>query len=160
MFWNNHDTTALNNSVQQDGVLFSFFSFFHNIKITQGSLLEKKMDITKYFKKSNDKLDGHALNSFVSCSSTSSVLLAAKEMNSVQDEQDHKKKRQVLTMKVKHGNPEARRWASKKYPDYTLKEEAVRNWKMKYQKAFESTERGNFFALPCQWRPSNLSCTT
>ena len=50
------------------------------------------MDITKYFKKSNDKLDSHVLNSFVPCSSTSSVLSAAREMNSVQGEQVHKKK--------------------------------------------------------------------
>ena len=97
------------------------------------------MDITKYFKKSNDKLDGRVLNSFVPCSSTSSVLSAAGEMNSVQEEQDHKKKRQVLPEKVKkdvayyawkHGNPEARRWASKKYPDYTFKRETVRDWKV------------------------------
>ena len=67
MFWNNHDTTALHNSVRRDGVLFSLFSFFHNIKITRGSLLEKIMDIKKYFKKSNDKLDGRVLNSFVPC---------------------------------------------------------------------------------------------
>ena len=44
------------------------------------------MDITKYFTKSNDKLDGRVLNSFVPCSSTSSVLSAAREMNSVQEE--------------------------------------------------------------------------
>ena len=59
------------------------------------------MDITKYFKKSNDKLDGRVLNSFVPCSSTSSVLSAAREMNSVQEEQDRKKKRQSLPKKVK-----------------------------------------------------------
>ena len=124
------------------------------------------MDITKYFKKSNDKLDGRVLNSFVPCSSTSSVLSAVGEMNSVQEEQDHKKKRQVLPEKVKkdvayyawkHGNPEARRWASKKYPDYTFKRETVTDWKVKYQKAFESKEVGNFFALPRQGRPSKMS---
>ena len=59
------------------------------------------MDITKYFKKSDDKLDGCVLNSFVPCSSTSSVLSAAREMNSVQEEQDRKKKRQSLPKKVK-----------------------------------------------------------
>ena len=101
MFWNNHDTTALHNSVRRDGVLFSLFSFFHNIEITRGSLLEKNMDMTKYFKKSDDKLDGRVLNSFVPCSSTSSVLSAGREMNSVQEEQDRKKKRQVLPEKVK-----------------------------------------------------------
>ena len=124
------------------------------------------MDITKYFTKSNDKLDGRVLNSFVPCSSTSSVLSAVGEMNSVQEEQDHKKKRQVLPEKVKkdvayyawkHGNPEARRWASKKYPDYTFKRETVRDWKVKYQKAFESNEVGIFFALPGQGRPSKMS---
>ena len=97
------------------------------------------MDITKYFKKSNDKLDGRVLSSFVPCSSTSSVLSAAREMNRVQEEQDWKKKIQVLPEKVKkdvayyawkHGNPEARRWASKKYPDYTFKRETVRDWKV------------------------------
>ena len=124
------------------------------------------MDITKYFKKSNDKLDGRVLNSFVPCSSTSSVLSAAREMNRVQEEQDWKKKIQVLPEKVKkdvayyawkHGNPEARRWASKKYPDYTFKRETVRDWKVKYQKAFESNEVGIFFALPGQGRPSKMS---
>ena len=64
------------------------------------------------------------------------------------------KKRQFLLDQVKkdvayyawkHGNPEARRWASKKYPDYTFKRETVRDWKVKYQKAFESNEVGNFW---------------
>ena len=91
-FWNNHNTTALNNSVRHDGVLFSLFSFFHNTEITRGWLLEKNMEITKYFKKSNDKLDSHVLNSFAPCSSTSSVIWAASKMNSVQGEQVHKKK--------------------------------------------------------------------
>ena len=94
------------------------------------------MDITKYLKKSSDKLDGRVLNSFVPCSSTSSVLSAAREMNSMQEKQDRKKKRQVLPEKVKkgmayyvwkYGNPEARRWTSKKYPDYTFKRETVRD---------------------------------
>ena len=124
------------------------------------------MDITKYFKKSNDKLDGRVLNSFVPCSSTSSVLSAGREMNSVQEEQDRKKKRQVLPEKAKkdmayyswkHGNLEARRWVSKKYPDDTFKRENVRDLKVKYQKAFESNEVGNFFALPRQGRPSKMS---
>ena len=82
------------------------------------------MDITKYFKKLNDKLDCCVLNSFVPCSSTSLVSSVAREMNSVQEKQDRKKKRQVLPEKVKsdmayyawkHGNAEARIWASKKY---------------------------------------------
>ena len=132
------------------------------------------MDMTKYFKKSDDKLDGRVLNSFVPCSSTSSVLSAAREMNSVQEEQDREKKRQVLPEKVKkdvdyyiwkHGNPEARRWASKKYPDYTFKRlhpdytfkrQTVRDWKVKHQKAFESNEVGIFFAIPRQGRPSKM----
>ena len=88
------------------------------------------MDITKYFKKSNDKLDDRVLNYFVPCSLTSSVLSATRQMNSVEVEQDCKKKRQVLPKKVKkdvgyswkHGNPEATRWASKKHPDCTFKE--------------------------------------
>ena len=98
--------------------------------------------------------------------SISSVLSTSREMNNVQEEQDHKKKRQDLPKKVKkdvayyawkHGNPEARRWASKKYPDYTFKRETVTDWKVKYQKAFESKEVGNFFALPRQGRPSKMS---
>ena len=92
--------------------------------------------------------------------------LSCKGDDSVQEEQDRKKKRQVLPEKVKkdvayyaekHGNPEARRWASKKYPDYTFKRETVRDWKVKYQKAFESNEVGIFFALPGQGRPSKMS---
>ena len=64
------------------------------------------------------------------------------------------KKRQFLLEKVKkdvayyawkHGNPEDRIWASMKYPDYTFKRETVRDWKVKYQKAFESNEVGNFW---------------
>ena len=124
------------------------------------------MYIKKYFKKSNDKLDGRVLNSFVPCSFTSSVLSAAREMNSVQEEQDRKKKRHVLPEKIKkdvayyawkHGNLEARRWASKKCPNYTFKRETVRDWKVKYQKAFESNEVGNVFALLRQGRPSKMS---
>ena len=57
----------------------------------------------------------------------------------------------------KHGNPETRRWASKKYPDYTFKRETVRDWKVKYQKAFELNEEGNFFALPRQGIPSKMN---
>ena len=76
------------------------------------------MDITKYFKKSNNQLNSHVLNSFVPRSSTSSVLSAARKMNNVQEEQDRKKKRQVLPEMIKkdvayyawkHSNPEARR---------------------------------------------------
>ena len=59
--------------------------------------MEKNMDKAKYFKKLNEKLDGRVLNSFVPCSSSSS---AAREMNGVQEEQDCKKKRQVLPEKV------------------------------------------------------------
>ena len=65
------------------------------------------MDITKYFKKSNDKLDDRVLNFFVPCSSTSSVLLPARQMNSVPEEQEQdrkkkkKKKKKVLTKWVK-----------------------------------------------------------
>ena len=51
----------------------------------------------------------------------------------------------------------ARRWASKKYPDYSFKRETVRDWKGKYQKAFESNEEGKFFALPRQGTPSKMS---
>ena len=123
------------------------------------------MDITKYFKKSNDKLDGRVLSSFVPCSSTSLVLSAAREMNRVQEEQDWKKKIQVLPEKVKkdvayyawkHGNPEARRWALKKYSDDTFKRETVGDWKVKYQKTYESNEVGSFFALPRQGRSSKM----
>ena len=75
------------------------------------------------------------------------------------------KKRQFLLERVKkdvayyawkHGNPEARRWASKKYPDYTFKRETVRDRKVKHQKAFESNDV-DFLALPCQGRPSKMS---
>ena len=85
MFWNNHETIALRNSVRRDSALFSLFSFFHNIETTRGSLLEKNIDVPKwlYFIKSNDKLDDRVLNSLVPCSSTSSVLSAAREINSV-----------------------------------------------------------------------------
>ena len=84
--------------MRRDGVLFflSLLSFLRNTEITRGSLLEKNVDVTKYFKKSNDQLDGRVLSYFVPCSSTSSVLSAAREMNSVQEGQDLKKKRQVL----------------------------------------------------------------
>ena len=94
------------------------------------------------------------------------MLSAAREIYSVQEEQNRKKKKQVLPEKVKkdaahyawkHGNPESRRWASKKYPNYTFKRETLRDWKVKFQKAFESNEEGNFFALPCQGRPSKMS---
>ena len=143
MYWKGHDTTALHDSVWRDSILFSLFVFFRNIEITRRSPLEKNMDITKYFKKSNNQLNGHLLNSFVPWSSNSSVLSAARKMKSVQEEQDRKKKRQVLPEMIKkdvayyawkHSNPEARRWASKKYRDYTIKREIVRDSKVKYQR--------------------------
>ena len=67
------------------------------------------MDVAKYFKESNDKLDGRVLDSFVPCSSPSSVLSAAREMNSVQEEQDHKEgypRRLKRTWLTTHGNME------------------------------------------------------
>ena len=94
------------------------------------------------------------------------MLSVAREMDTVQEEQDRKKKRQVLPEKVKkdvayyawkHENPEARRRASKKYPDYSFKRETVRDWKVKYQKTFESNKVGIFFALPRQKRSSKMS---
>ena len=55
------------------------------------------MDITKYFGKStNDKLDGRALNISIQGSSSSSVLSAAREVKSLQEQQEKKNKRQVL----------------------------------------------------------------
>ena len=57
----------------------------------------------------------------------------------------------------KHGNPEARRWAARKYPDYTFKRETVRDWKVKCLKAFQSKEVGNFFTFPRQGTPSKMS---
>ena len=71
---------------------FVFFVQFlsQHRNYTRESLLEKNMDRTKYFKKLNDKLDGRVLNSFVPCPSTSSVLSAAREINTAQKEQDRK----------------------------------------------------------------------
>ena len=64
------------------------------------------MDITKYLGKStNEEFDGRALNN-------------------LQEKQEQKKKPQILPKKFKkktayhvwkYGNPETRRWASKKY---------------------------------------------
>ena len=68
-----------------------------------------------------------------------------------------KVKKDVAYYAWKYGNPKARRWTSKKYPDYTIKRKTVRDWKVKYQKAFESNEVRNFFALPCHERPSKMS---
>ena len=107
------------------------FCFLCSVSFTRSKLHEDD-----FWKKSNDKLDCRVLNSFAPCSSTSSVFSAAREMNNVQEEQDRKKKRQVLHEKVKkdvayytrkHGNPEAKRWASKKYLDYTFKRQTVRH---------------------------------
>ena len=61
MFCNNHETTVLHKSVLRDGVLFSLFSFVHNIEITRG-LFWKKIWIWKNISKS--QLDGRVLNSF------------------------------------------------------------------------------------------------
>ena len=55
------------------------------------------MDITKYFGKStNDKLDGRAFNISIQGSSSFSVLSAARELNSLQKQQEQKKKRRLL----------------------------------------------------------------
>ena len=141
--------------------MFSLFSFFHNIEITRKSLLEKKMDITKYFKKSNDKLDGRAPNLLFHALPLLQCFLL-QEMNSVQEEQDRKRK-EVLPEKVKkdvaycnwkHGNPEARRWASKSTQITPLKERLLEIGRSNI-KAFESNEIGNFFALPRE-RPSKM----
>ena len=49
------------------------------------------MDITKYFWKStSDKLDGRALNISLQGSSSSSALSAARELTSVQEQQEQK----------------------------------------------------------------------
>lgn len=128
------------------------------------------MDITKYFcRTSNDKLDGRPLNVSVPGASPSSTLCAARELNELQEQKEVKTKRQVLPGKIKkevahyawkHGNPEARRWASKKYPNFVFKRETVRDWKLKYQEHFESNaqEEGCFtFTVRKQGRPSMVS---
>ena len=77
-----------------------------------------------------------------------------------------KKKRQVLPENIKkeiaehawkYGNPEVRRWASKKYPQFSFKRETFRDWKIKYQKNFESQEEVEFFTVLWQGRPSMVT---
>ncbi len=83
-------------------------------------------------------MDGRALNASIPGSSSSLVLSAARELKTLQEKQEEKKKRRVLPEKIKnevacrawkHGNPEARRWASTKYftPNFTFKRETVRD---------------------------------
>ena len=120
------------------------------------------MDITKYFlQASKDKLDGRPLNVSIPGCSSATTLSAARELNELQQEKDTKNKRQILPEKIKkevaryawkNGIPEARRWASKKYPDLVFKRESVRDWKSKYAKHFEANNEGGF-ALPRQGRP-------
>ena len=81
------------------------------------------MNIMKYFQKStNDKLDdGRAMNiSILQDFTFSSVLSAARELNSFQEQREQKTKRQVLPENLKkeiafhackYGNPQTRRWA-------------------------------------------------
>ena len=56
-----------------------------------------------------------------------------------------------------YANMELGRWASRKYPDYTFKIEAIRDWKVKCVKAFQSNEVGIFFTFPRQGTPSKMS---
>ena len=59
------------------------------------------MDIMKYFGKStNDKLDGRALNISIQGSSSSSLFSATRELNSLREQQEQKKK-QVLPENIK-----------------------------------------------------------
>eukprot|EP00794_Sanderia_malayensis_P010317 gene10317-11388_t len=131
-----------------------FKSFpFPELFLLESGLQKISMDVTKYFTKTtNDKMDGRALNASIPGSSSSSVLSAARELNTLQEKQEEKKKRQVLPEKIKkevayhalkHGNPEARRWALTKYPNFTFKRETVRDCKAKYQRTLKVTKEKN-----------------
>ena len=108
------------------------------------------MDLRKYFGKSaNDKLDGRTWNISIQSSSPSSILSAARELNSIQEQQEQKKKRQVLPKYItkeiayhawKYGNREARRLGSKKI---SFKRETVRDWKISLYAG-----RSRIFAIP------------
>ena len=125
------------------------------------------MDTTKYFRGSeNTRLDGRALNVSIPGCSSSSQLSAASKLRSLQEIQGERKKRQILPDKVendiayyawKHGTPEARRWASKKYPNFTFKRETVRDWKTKYMWNFSKYRGADFFTLPRPGRPPVVS---
>lgn len=79
------------------------------------------MDITKYFTQAvNKSLDGRALNPFGH--STLSQICATRELNSLQEEETSKKKRQIVSEDIKkevaqhawkHGIPEAHKWGEK-----------------------------------------------
>ena len=56
----------------------------------------KTFDWISFFPKYFDKLDGPAMNISIQGSLTYSVLSAASELNSIQGQQEQKKKRQVL----------------------------------------------------------------
>lgn len=89
-----------------------------------------RMDITKHFWESEyEKLAGGSLNISVSSSSFSSQLSATKELDTLQEKQDEKKKRQVLSEKIKkeaghhilkYVIPEARRRDCKKNLSFTF----------------------------------------
>ena len=49
-------------------------------------------------------------------------------------------KKEIAYHAWKYDNPEARKWASKKYPKFSFKKETVRDWKNKYQKNFQERQ--------------------
>ena len=57
----------------------------------------------------------------------------------------------------KYDNPEARRQASKKYPNFRFKKETVRDWKIKHQKNCESQERVELFTISWKGRSSMVT---
>ena len=59
------------------------------------------MDITKYFLKANEKLDGRPLNVSIPGSSSASILSASRELNELEEKKETKSKRQILPEKVK-----------------------------------------------------------
>ena len=80
-------------------------------------------------------------------------------MNNLHGKEQVKKKRQVLSEKIKkevayyawkNGIADARKWASRKYPNYTFIRETLRDWKLKYQEHFANKDGGesSVFALP------------
>lgn len=111
------------------------------------------MDIMKYFRRSaSDKLDdGRAQNIPIQDSISFSLISAARELNSFQEQREQKKKRQVLPENVKkeigfyawkYGNLQRRRWIPKNCLQFSFKRETVRDWKLKYQKTSKTSLNG------------------
>ena len=128
------------------------------------------MGIKNFFQVSpNNPLNRRALSQ--KGSSSASQVCVAIEFHTLHEQQNVKKKRQIIPEKIKksvvfrawkYGIPAARRWATKIYSDHKYARETVRDWKARYQTFFNKSIRSTegspvLFSPPRLGKPRILS---